>query len=116
MDLRGEITAVIDPRTLFHVDELDAEADEQEVIVFEMGVYGGHAGIRIDNVEGVDSVGYSDILFEQSEGDDDPALVSMFENQLFAAVVRQFEGAEMVHHPVLDVTSIIELSRQSVTA
>jgi purine-binding chemotaxis protein CheW len=116
MDLRGEITAVIDPRTLFHVDELEAADDEQEVIVFEMGAYGGHAGIRIDNVEGVDSVGYSDILFEESDVEEDASLTSLFENQLFAAVVRQTEGDETVYNPVLDVTSIIELSRQSVTA
>lgn len=116
MDLRGEITAVVDPRTLFHVDQLDADEDEQEVIVFEMGAYGGHAGIRIDNVEGVDSIGYSDILFEEDDADDS-SLATMFENQLFAAVVRDSDSDGTTnHHPVLDVTSIIELSRQSVTA
>jgi purine-binding chemotaxis protein CheW len=117
IDLRGEITAVIDPRTLFHVDELSAEDSEQEVIVFEMGVYGGHAGIRIDNVEGVDSVGYSDILFDEEGLSEESPLVSLFENELFAAVVRQTaDDGTTRHDPVLDVTSIIELSRQSVTA
>jgi len=117
MDLRGEITAVIDPRTLFQLDRSADEIDEQEVIVFEMGIHGGSAGIRIDNVEGVDSVVYSDILLDAADAPDDQTIRNVFDNELFAAVVRQDgDAGEPVYRPVLDVESIIELSRQSVSA
>jgi purine-binding chemotaxis protein CheW len=115
MDLRGDITAVIDPRVLFQLDRSTEVAQEQEVIVFEMGVYGGNAGIRIDNVDGVDSVLYSDILLDAADGPSDPTIQAYFENELFAAVVRQEENGEATYRPVLDVESIIDLSRQSVT-
>jgi purine-binding chemotaxis protein CheW len=55
MDLRGDITAVIDPRKLLPVSEAVDDEANQRIVVFDRAADKQSASIRVDAVEGVES-------------------------------------------------------------
>jgi purine-binding chemotaxis protein CheW len=54
MDLRGEITAIIDARSHFPTTVEEPATNDQRIIVFDMPQDRQSAGIRVDTVEGVE--------------------------------------------------------------
>lgn len=65
-DLRGEITAVIDPSVHFPTDENGTGAGREQLLVFDRGADDQSAAIRVDEVLDVESVPERSLL----EGDD----------------------------------------------
>ncbi|WP_121822759.1 chemotaxis protein CheW [Halostella salina] len=100
MDLRGEITAVIDPRKLLPVPVADRET-KQRVIVFDRSSDDQSAGIRVDAVEGVRSYPVSQIKR------DDPAF-EMPAGNLVKAVV-EVPAEDESADEVAERTSIIDV-------
>ncbi|WP_135535534.1 chemotaxis protein CheW [Halostella pelagica] len=67
MDMRGDITAVIDPRKLLPVSEpVESEAN-QRIVVFDRSADKQSASVRIDTVEGVESFPVSQIRRDDAE-------------------------------------------------
>jgi purine-binding chemotaxis protein CheW len=66
-DLRGEITAVIDPSVLLPVSNAAGTDDAQRVVVFDRATDEQSAAIRVDAVEGVESFPVSQIRREEPE-------------------------------------------------
>lgn len=67
MDMRGDITAVIDPRELLPVSEPPIADDRQRIVVFDRPADRQSAGIRVDVVEGVRSFPVSQIRRDEPE-------------------------------------------------
>lgn len=91
-DLRGDITAVIEPRT--HFPTRDAPADDQDLLVFDRPSDRQSAGIRVDAVLGVESVPTSDVFREDVDeadlleyGVDAESIVDRVSHPLVAGVV-----------------------------
>lgn len=61
MDMRGDITAVIDPRKLLPVSEPVENEAQQRIVVFDRAQDKQSASIRVDAVEGVESFPVSQI-------------------------------------------------------
>lgn len=66
-DLRGEITAVIDPSVLLPVSSAAGVDDTQRIVVFDRASDKQSAGIRVDAVEGVESFPVSQIRRDEPE-------------------------------------------------
>lgn len=109
MDLRGEITAIIDPRVYLDVDT-ETVADEQQVLVLDQSRDKQMLGLRVDRVVGVEDYSW-DLV-------DDPGAF----DELDSAGVRQSTIHSIIRKPTgdsefepvawLDVMAIIEQSRQ----
>lgn len=114
-DLRGEITAVIDPRVLFALPSSDRPLSTQELIVFATGPDQGNAGIRVDVVEGVEAVPVSRILLEPEDVDvDREHVASLLEDSLVAGVIREREGEDGFRYsPVVDVDEVLTVARKA---
>ncbi|AEH37170.1 chemotaxis protein CheW [Halopiger xanaduensis] len=83
-DLRGEITAVIDPSVHFPTDEHGAGAGGEQLLVFDRGADDQSAAIRVDEVLDVESVPERNLL----EADD--------------VASRDFE-TDLLEHPLVSV-------------
>ena len=86
MDLRGEITAVVDPRVHFPTPEI--ETDREQLIVFDRPNDQQSAAIRVDDVIGVEVVPESNVI-DQDNVDDSPLSGDALAHPLVAALVMQ---------------------------
>jgi len=86
MDLRGEITAVIDPRVHFPAPEI--ETDRERLIVFDRPSDQQSAAIRVDDVIGVEVVPESNVIDDDSVADS-PLSGDALEHPLVGALVMQ---------------------------
>ena len=106
-DLRGDITALVDPRKLLPVPVGEAEP-KQRVIVFDRPADDQSAGIRVDAVEGVRSYPVSQIQRE-APAPDMPA------GNLVKAVVEvpaEDEDGEVAERTsILDVETLLSAAR-----
>ncbi len=93
MDLRGEITAVVDLRTHFPVDE-EPSADRR-LVVFDRPNDQQSAAIRVDDVHGVETVPASNVLDEDGVASRDVSGRAL-EHPLVTAIVAT------EHHPDVD--------------
>lgn len=108
MDLRGEITAIINLRVYLDVDEPATE--EQQVLVLDHKKDKQKIGLRVDQIAGVETYpeGYVD------DTSDVPELeIAGVEQQAIRAIIRR-PNEESDFEPVglIDVDEIIQLSRQ----
>jgi len=112
-DLRGEITAVIDPRKLFDLPESDRDVDLQELIVFATGPEQGNSGIRVDAVDGVEATPVSQVILEPEDVDADVELVTeLLEDPLVAGLIReQGDDRNVAYVPVMDVDAVLDVAR-----
>ncbi|WP_135820087.1 chemotaxis protein CheW [Halostella litorea] len=102
MDLRGDITALIDPRKLLPVP-VGTAPENQRVIVFDRPADDQSAGIRVDAIEGVRSYPVSQIRRE------DPSF-EMPAGSLVKAVVEvpaEDEDAAPERTSILDVGTLL---------
>jgi len=112
-DLRGEITAVIDPRVLFALPESDKSVDTQELIVFATSPGQGNAGIRVDVVDGVEAIPVSQVILEPEDVDADrDAVAERLAEPLVAGLIRAQDGdAGFTYTPVVDVEAVLDVAR-----
>ncbi|MFC4543722.1 chemotaxis protein CheW [Halosolutus amylolyticus] len=85
-DLRGDITAVVDPRVHFPVT--DDESERNRLLVFDRPADQQSAGIRIDDVIGVEAVPERDVLDENAIEERDLSGDAL-EHPLVVAIVEQ---------------------------
>ncbi|AGN00007.1 CheW domain protein [Salinarchaeum sp. Harcht-Bsk1] len=113
-DLRGEITAVIDPRVLFGLPESERSVDVQELIVFATGSNQGNAGIRVDVVDGVEAIPVSHVVLEPEDVSTDAEMVSQrLEEPLVAGLIREDDGeGGFEYTPVVDVDAMLDVARK----
>lgn len=103
IDLRGSITAVIDPRVYLDVDGATATDDDPRVVVLDRQGDRQGAGLEVDEVLGVRSVPVSNIYSSPTpEADVDTTSLS---HALVDAVIG--ETAEQEAVSVLDVEGLI---------
>lgn len=110
MDLRGEITAIIDPRVYLDADQ-DAVSVEQQVLVLDQSRDKQKIGLRVDRVVSVEE--YAERRVDDPEEFEELDSVGVRE-QTIRSIIRRPTG-ESDFEPVawLDVGAIIEQSRQS---
>ncbi|MFA9415480.1 chemotaxis protein CheW [Natrinema sp. HArc-T2] len=101
MDLRGEITAVIDPRVHFPTPEV--ETDRERLVVFDRPSDQQSAAIRVDDVLGVEVVSESNVIDDDSVADS-PLSGDALEHPLVVALVTQ-EHDRSQSDETTDVTS-----------
>jgi purine-binding chemotaxis protein CheW len=105
MDLRGEITAVIDARSHFPTRVDQPPETDQRIIVFDMPQDRQSAGIRVDTVEGVEMFPLKYVTpSEDAEAD-------AADHPLVAALLHRVENGERTE-PVglLDVERVVAAS------
>ncbi|MFP8955239.1 chemotaxis protein CheW [Natrialbaceae archaeon A-CW3] len=86
VDLRGEITAIIDSRVHFPVEE--APSSTQRLVVFDRPTDQQAAAIRVDEVLGVHTVPARDVL--EPDAVDDPTVAGgAIEHPLVAGLIEQ---------------------------
>lgn len=86
MDLRGEITAVIDPRVHFPVS--DSRSGRERLLVLERASDQQSIAIRVDDVIGVETVPESDVLDADAIEDSDLSGDAL-EHPLIVALITQ---------------------------
>lgn len=108
MDLRGEITAVINPRVFLDVAD---EADEHQVLVLDQDQDKQKLGLRVDRVVGVEEYGVTRV---DAPGAFDELDTTGIREEAIDSIIRRPVGGEDDFDPVarLDVAAIIEASRQ----
>jgi purine-binding chemotaxis protein CheW len=112
-DLRGEITAVIDPRVLFGLPESEKSIETQELIVFATGPDQGNAGIRVDVVDGVEAIPVSQVILESEDVTTDVEAVEReLAEPLTAGLLREDDGDGVVYTPVVDVEGVLDVARR----
>jgi purine-binding chemotaxis protein CheW len=112
-DLRGEITAVIDPRVLLGLPESEQSVDTQELIVFATAPDQGNSGIRVDIVDGVEAIPVSNVVLEVDDVDvDEETVGTQLDNPLVAGLIREPDGADgFGYTPVVDVEAVLDVAR-----
>jgi len=112
-DLRGEITAVIDPRVLFGLPASDRSVETQELVVFATGPGQGNAGIRVDTVVGVEAIPVSRVVLEPEDvGTDRDAVEDLLDDDLVAGLLREHVDGDVYDYvPVVDVGAVLDTSR-----
>lgn len=108
MDLRGEITAVINPKVHFGVASSDW-SELERLVIFNRPPDRQPAGIRVDNVVGVEA--FPAPLFYSLE-EIDPDEYRGHED-LLSSVVTRFENGEVVERiGLIDTEAMVEASGQ----
>jgi purine-binding chemotaxis protein CheW len=106
MDLRGDITAVIDPHVQF-ASPADDEAANPRVVVIDRGPDRQAAGLLVDDVLGVESVA-APYFYDVDEADADTGPFRRV-GDLVVAVIQRPDGAggtELIG--VLDTETVVE--------
>lgn len=111
MDLRGEITAVIEPRVHFRVERDPAPLERQRIVVFDRTADKQGVGIRVDGVDGVEMFPLRHIV------PSDHADASDASHPLVNAVIRRVEDGDVTERiGLLDIKGLIKASGQQATA
>lgn len=104
MDLRGDITVVINPRTLFGITAEEAPREEQSIIVFDRPGDRQPAGIRVDRIVDVESFAVTQ-FFAIDEVD---AAEFGLGRDLITSVIQRFEGEEVTERiAVVDTEALV---------
>lgn len=112
MDLRGEITAIIDPRV--HLDVGDDDDDhggvrERQVLVLDQSKDKQKLGLQVDSVDGVEEYPESKVV---PRGEFDELGTAGIEGQAIRALIQKpSEQSEFEPVGWIDVDEIIEQSR-----
>lgn len=108
MDLRGEITAIIDPRVHLDVDP-DAVAAEQQVLVLDQSMDKQKLGLRVDAVEGVEEYPESKVV---DHGEFDQLETTGVEQRSIRAIIQR-PSPDSEFEPVgwIDIDAIVDQSR-----
>ncbi|SNZ13441.1 purine-binding chemotaxis protein CheW [Natronoarchaeum philippinense] len=106
IDLRGDITAIIDPRVYLPDAGAGDSAADQRVLVFDRPSDRQGAGIRVDQVTGVESIPVSSIFRRPApdEGVDASALA----HELIRAVISREDEEDRIS--LLDVEGLVAVA------
>lgn len=108
MDLRGEITAIINPRV--HLDvATETVALEQQVLVLEQTKDKQKIGLRVDEVVGVEE--YPESAIVDSEDVAELAAAGIDDRLISAIIKRDIPEGDFEPIGWINVDTIIELSR-----
>lgn len=110
MDLRGEITAVIDPRVYLAVDA-ESVTIEQQVLVLDQSRDKQKMGLRVDQVVGVEE--YAEDLVDDPDDFEELDSTGVVEETIRFIIRRPTPDADFEPVAWLDVGAIVEQSRQS---
>jgi len=111
IDLRGEITAVIEPRVHFDIEADTAPFERQRIIVFDRTADKQGVGIRVDGVDGVEVFPLRQIV------PDDHVEAADASHPLVNAVIRRMEDGDVTERiGLLDIKGLIKASGQDATA
>lgn len=108
MDLRGEITAIIDPRQFLDV-EGDDDGDHQ-VLVLDQDQDKQKLGLRVKRVVGVEEYGWS--LVDDPGAFEDLETTGTREETIHSIIRRPLDGDDFEPVAWLDIGAIIDNSRQ----
>ncbi|MEF8757061.1 MAG: chemotaxis protein CheW [Halobacteriales archaeon] len=109
VDLRGEITAVINPRVHFGVTSASMVPELERLVIFNRPPDGQPAGIRVDRVIGVEA--FPAPLFYDPDEVESDAFAG--QDDLIAAVVQRFEDDEVTERiGVIDTEAMVDASGQ----
>lgn len=110
MDLRGDITAIIDPRTYLPEEASTFDSDDQRILVFDRPSDRQGAGIRVDRVTGVESIPVSRI--HRQPAPEDGVDASALGHELVRAVLGQpdDDGGQI---SLLDVEALVAVAGDS---
>lgn len=108
MDLRGNITAIIDPHVHFEIDTDAVDPSMQRVLVFDRPADKQGAGIRVDRVTGVESIPVSRIFRTPlpEEGVEEAHL----EHDLVRAVISTPNGDDFERVTLIDAEAVVQNS------
>jgi purine-binding chemotaxis protein CheW len=110
MDLRGEITAVINPWVHLTLPEGPDDWEDQYVAVFDGDDEGQTVGIRIDRIVGVEPFLPEQIV---REGDDEPFEGPNADNPLVSGVARREDDGEVTGRiGLIDTEALVDVSGQ----
>jgi purine-binding chemotaxis protein CheW len=108
MDLRGDITAIIDARSHFPTRSDEPATDDQRIIVFDMPADRQAAGIRVDRVDGVEIF---PLKYVQPAADADADAAN---HPLVTALLHRVEnGARTEVVGLVDVERVLDASGQA---
>ena len=109
MDLRGEITAVINPRVHFGVASSETPPELERLLIFNRPPDRQPAGIRVDRVVGVEAFP-APLFFPVDEVESDDFRTH---DDLLASVIQRFEdGAVTERVGVIDTEAMVDASGQ----
>lgn len=113
-DLRGAITAVIDPRVLFDIEDVD-DPDEEELVVFATGSGEGNAGIVVDEVHGVEAVPVTHVVLDADDVETDGERVaSLLDDPLVAGLLRQRAvDGDYEYTRVVDADAVLDAAAET---
>lgn len=109
MDLRGEITAIINPRVHLDVDS-ETVALEQQVLVLDQSKDKQKLGLRVDQVVGVEDYYESDVVDPENFSELESTGVT--KSAIRAIIKRPSEESDFEPVGWIDVDEIVRLSRQ----
>ncbi|QLG50550.1 chemotaxis protein CheW [Natrinema halophilum] len=100
MDLRGEITAVIDPQVHFPVNE--SRAGREQLLVLDRPNDQQSAAIRVDEVIGVETIPESNVIDDDSLDDSELTGHALEHPLVVALVTQEREGRTEIDNAVTD--------------
>jgi purine-binding chemotaxis protein CheW len=109
MDLRGEITAILDPRMYLDVGHTDDP--EKQVLVLDQQMDKQKIGLQVDQVVGVEDYAHS--LVDDPGSFDELDTTGVREEVIRSIIRRPTDGTEFEPVAWLDVGAIIERSTQT---
>ena len=107
IDIRGEITAILDPRVHLDVPEPAAAPEDQRVLILDHGSDTGAVGLRVDRVVGVQEVEVNALSAADSV-EELPA--QAVERGLITAVLPLEDDSDAEFISILDVDSLLDVS------
>lgn len=111
IDLRGSITAVIDPRVYLGGSQDDSSDSQRRVVVLDRPTDQQGAGLKVDEVLGVESVPVSSIFRKPSPENDVDA--SALSHALVRAVVAPGDRDRTEQMSLIDVEALIQAAGSS---
>lgn len=107
MDLRGEITAIINPRVHLGIASSSTAGERERFVIFNRPPDGQPAGIRVDDVVGVEA--FPAPLFYSVDEVESDAFRS--HEDVLASVIQRYEdGAVTERIGVIDTEAMVEAS------
>lgn len=111
IDLRGEITAIIDPRAFLDVDP-EVEPVDQRVLVLDESMDKQRIGLRVDEVIGVQE--YPEDAVQSPDVIDELGTPRVKQRTIRSIVRRPHESDDLELFAWLDVEELVDLCRQHV--
>lgn len=112
MDLRGDITVVINPRTMFGVTAEEAPLEDQSIVVFDRPTDRQPAGVRVDGDVSVESFAATQFYDIEEIGAEEFGLG----RDLLTSVIQRFDGDDVIERiGVVDTEALVAATSEVTT-